>query len=197
MPCTPKKTLRAIKDSGNCGLVQIKENQKQLLDDCRATTRGDAPTASFSAPLEKGRGRIEQRSVRVFSCNYTTDPEWQPLIAEIIEVQRKREVLNTKTNQWETSEETAIYISTHPHTAEEYHHAIRNHWAIENRLHRVRDGSMHEDASRIRKNPSIMARCRSFALNILRANHVTNIHQTRYQNALNLNNLTQYQYLYS
>ena len=43
---------------------------------------------------------------------------------------------------------------------------------------------MAEDASRVRKNPGIMARIRSFAANILRANKVTNMADTRYRNAL-------------
>ncbi len=53
--------------------------------------------------------------------------------------------------------------------------AIRNHWAIENQNHWVRDVTLAEDASRIRINPGIMARLRSQALNIARANGVTNI----------------------
>jgi hypothetical protein len=43
---------------------------------------------------------------------------------------------------------------------------------------------MAEDASRVRKNPGIMARIRSFTSNILRANQVTNMADTRYRNAL-------------
>ncbi len=43
---------------------------------------------------------------------------------------------------------------------------------------------MAEDASRVRKNPGIMARIRSFAANILRANKVTNMTDARYRNAL-------------
>ena len=50
-----------------------------------------------------------------------------------------------------------------------------NHWAIENQNHWVRDVTLAEDASRIRINPGIMARLRSQALNIARANGVTNI----------------------
>jgi len=51
--------------------------------------------------------------------------------------------------------------------AEEFRQAIHNHWGIENRNHYVRDVCMGEDRSRIRTNPHIMAKLRSFALNIL------------------------------
>lgn len=56
--------------------------------------------------------------------------------------------------------------------------AIRNHWAIENREHWVRDVTLAEDACRIRCNPTFMARLLSQALNIARANGVTNIVKT-------------------
>ena len=45
----------------------------------------------------------------------------------------------------------------------------------QNQNHWVRDVTLAEDASRIRVNPGIMARLRSQALNIARANGVTNI----------------------
>jgi hypothetical protein len=51
---------------------------------------------------------------------------------------------------------------------------------------------LQEDASRIRRNPGIFARLRSFALNILRKNKVTNVSEALYDNALNLDNLRDY-----
>jgi hypothetical protein len=52
---------------------------------------------------------------------------------------------------------------------------------------------MGEDASRVRKNPAIMARFRSFAANILRANKVTSMADARYPNALGgLDHLAEY-----
>jgi len=44
--------------------------------------------------------------------------------------------------------------------------------------------TLGEDASRIRRKPGVMARIRSLALNVLRANGVQNISQALYANAL-------------
>ena len=53
-------------------------------------------------------------------------------------------------------------------------------WAIENKQHYVRDVTLCEDASRIRINPGIFARMRSFGYNILRFNQSDTIAQDRY-----------------
>jgi len=50
--------------------------------------------------------------------------------------------------------------------------------------HHVRDVTLREDASRIRKNPGIFARIRSFAYNILRFNQRDSVAQERYAAAL-------------
>ena len=61
---------------------------------------------------------------------------------------------------------------------------FRKHWRIENKLHYTRDVTLCEDASRIRKNPGVFARMRSFAYNILRINQSDTIAQDRYAAAL-------------
>ena len=60
----------------------------------------------------------------------------------------------------------------------------RNHW--------VRDVTCGEDASRIRHNPGIMARARSFAINILRKNAVNNVAQAFWARSLNLDLILAY-----
>jgi len=60
-------------------------------------------------------------------------------------------------------------------------------WGIENGCHYVRDTAFAEDASRIRKNPDIVARLRSFAYNLIRAQGCKNIHNARWRAALDLN----------
>ena len=79
---------------------------------------------------------------------------------------------------------TAFYASSVVLPAETFAAAIRNHWAIENQNHWVRDVTLAEDASRIRINPGIMARLRSQTLNIARANGVTNIAKALWAAAL-------------
>jgi len=51
---------------------------------------------------------------------------------------------------------------------------------------------MGEDGSRIRTNPHIFAKLRSFALNILRANNVENASLELFNNCMNLNNILNY-----
>jgi len=64
---------------------------------------------------------------------------------------------------------------------------VPSHWSIENCNHYVRDVPLEEDKSRIRKNSGIMARIRSFALNILRFKNKKNIQQALYENCLKAN----------
>jgi len=55
----------------------------------------------------------------------------------------------------------------------------RAHWAIENKLHWVRDVTFDEDRSQVRKHagPHVMASLRNLALSLLRLAGATNIAQ--------------------
>ena len=54
---------------------------------------------------------------------------------------------------------------------------IRGHWAIENRVHYVRDRTFDEDRSQIRKRgaPQLMATLRNLAISLLRLAQASNI----------------------
>ncbi len=60
---------------------------------------------------------------------------------------------------------------------------------IENKNHCVKDVTMNEDKSRIRRNPVIFAIIRSIALNILRLNNFKNISLATFSLSLNFNKL--------
>ena len=80
--------------------------------------------------------------------------------------------------------ETAFYVANAPLTAARAAKAIRAHWAIENTSHHSRDVTLGEDRSRIRTNPGVFARLRSFAFNILKANRTGTLSQDRCRAAL-------------
>ena len=78
------------------------------------------------------------------------------LVEVVVKVfERYRQLFDTKSKSWKSSDETAFYVSTVVLSAQEFCQAIRNHWGIENRNHHVRDVTMGEDQSRIRINPNI------------------------------------------
>jgi hypothetical protein len=93
---------------------------------------------------------------------------------------------------WRPRREVAYYVSQARLDAAGFGRAVRSHWGIENRDHHVRDRVLREDDSRIRRKPGVFARLRSFALNILRANGVTNVSEAVYVNALSLDQLLAY-----
>jgi predicted transposase YbfD/YdcC len=187
-----EKTLQVAKETDNEVIVQVKENQKTLFDDCQTTADGLAPIEVYQEPPTKLHNRIESRRVSVFAPMLIRDPiKWQ-WVKVIIKVERKRRVFNTKAKRWKQSDETSFYIATVICSAETFCHAIRQHWGIENSNHYVRDVTMGEDRSRIRTNPHLFARLRSFALNVLNANHVENASLELYRNSLNLDNVLNY-----
>jgi len=110
--------------------------------------------------------------------------EWEPYVAAVIQVERTVHAFQPATGLWKTSDETSFYLSNRLIDANNAAFAIRKHWGIENKLHYTRDVTLREDASRIRKNPGIFARMRSFAYNILRFNQSDTIAQDRYAAAL-------------
>ncbi len=75
--------------------------------------------------------------------------------------------------------------------AEELLRWSRGHRTIENRSHYVRDVSLGEDASRIRKGcgPQVMAALRNLAIGLLRSTGATNIAEAMRRNAARVGEL--------
>jgi len=187
-----KKTLESAHKSGNAAIVQVKGNQKTLLKDCRTISETTLPDEVYQEPLTKARNRIESRKVEIFIAPALTDSAQWSLVKVVVKVHRYRQMFDTKTKTWQNSDETAFYISTIILSAREFCQAIRNHWGIENSNHYVRDVTMGEDKSRIRTNPHIFAKLRSFALNILRKNNVDNVSLALFDNCMNLDKVLNY-----
>ena len=92
------------------------------------------------------------------------------------------------------SHETRYFITSVPRALGSASHLLawgRGHWSIENRTHYVRDVTLGEDASRIRKGsgPEIMAAVRNAAIGFLRNTGATNIAETVRRNASQVRSL--------
>jgi predicted transposase YbfD/YdcC len=102
----------------------------------------------------------------------------------VIHVERDVLTRSASTGLWHRSTETTLYLATTAIPAIRAASAIRDHWTIENTSHYSRDVTMGEDRSRIRCNPSLFARLRSFAFNILKTNRRSPLSQDRYRAAI-------------
>jgi len=187
-----QKTLETAKATHNDVIVQVKSNQKRLLNDCQTLAETTTPAEIYQEPVTKTRNRIESRRVEIFIAPTLTDEQKWALVKVVVKVERCRYLFETKTKTWKNSAETAFYISTIVLSAQEFCQAIRQHWGVENSNHYVRDVTLGEDKSRIRTNPHIFAKLRSFALNILRKNKVENVSLELFDNSLNLDNVLNY-----
>jgi predicted transposase YbfD/YdcC len=98
--------------------------------------------------VDKGHGRIETRMIEVTSslAEYLSS-DW-PGCVQVFRLTRQRK------SKGEVETEVMSGITSLPREragAKELLRLTRGHWGIENGLHGVRDGTLREDASRIRK----------------------------------------------
>jgi len=156
---------------------KLKAISRALLQRCEHIAATEAPiTEEDSRNL--ARNHQEDRRVEVYAPGAALDAgEWGALVAAIVCVTPSTLIRSAATGLWKRREETSFYASSVMLPAEIFASAIRGHWAVESENHWARDVTLAEDASRIRVNPGVMARLRSQALNIARANGVTNIAQ--------------------
>jgi hypothetical protein len=181
----PKKTFEAAADAQAHLIVQLKDNQLTLCRKAEAVCNDTKPLSGVQTVDSKKRNRHETRTVAVFNAlPAVAGTEWEPYVAAIIAIERRLLTFQPATGLWNSSRESAFYLSNRPVLAGQASDAIRKHWGIENKQHYTRDVTFREDASRIRRNPGIFARLRSFAYNILRFNQSDTIAQDRYAAAL-------------
>ncbi len=130
--------------------------------------------------LEKGHGRRERRTLTATTAlNGYLD--W-PGVGQVGRVESEVD------RDGERTTETRYFITSVPREmagAEGLLSRARGHWTIENRSHYVRDVSLGEDASRVRKasGPEVMAALRNLAIGFLRSTGASNIAESLRWNA--------------
>jgi predicted transposase YbfD/YdcC len=163
----------AIRDAQADYLLAVKANQPTLRSEIE-TFFADAPPASLESTtdVDKGHGRIEQRTVTVAREVDWLDGDRRfpgevrlPDVATIIRVASRAELRDRGRF------ETRYYVSSAALSATRAADAVRSHWAIENSLHWVLDVTFGDDQSRLRTGHGAknMAVVRHFAINLVRA----------------------------
>ena len=136
--------------------------------------------------LDKGHGRRERRTLKATTAlNEYLD--W-PGVAQVGQVESEV-VKNGK-----TTHETRYFVTSVSRVvgdAGQLLKWVRGHWSIENRSHYVRDVTMGEDSSRIRKHsgPQVMAALRNATISFLRTMGVTNVAEALRRNASQVSQL--------
>lgn len=163
----------AIRQAGADYLLAVKANQPTLraeIEDYFATA--PAAVLDTATDLDKGHGRIEERTVTV-----SREADWLagdrrfpgelrlPGVAAVIKVRSRTELKDR------CRTDTRYYIASAPLSADAAARAVRGHWGIENRLHWVLDVVFGDDQARLRTGHGArnMALVRHFAINLLRA----------------------------
>jgi hypothetical protein len=183
----PKKLFKRVIASGNHLLTQVKNNQPTLRRKLELGAAGRKPSGRATSKA-KGRNRWETRELTAFPAKaWFRHTLWEKLIKTVLRLERTVCKRDPKTGLCVTTTETVFWVSSAQGIApQRWNEWIRGHWRIENGSHYVRDVVFHEDASRIRKKPDIVARLRSFAYNLIRASGADNIKNTRYRAALDI-----------
>jgi predicted transposase YbfD/YdcC len=162
-------------------LMVVKKNQGELynaiallFDEPPWLPRERAAEYQVYRTTEKGHGRLEKRVLETSPAlsNYL---DW-PGVGQVMRRHYERIVLKTG----EISSETTYGITSLPFAevgAASLEQLWRGHWTIENRVHRVRDGTMREDASQIHVGHAAhaLAALRNAILNLFRQRGWANV----------------------
>lgn len=136
-----EQLLSDIHQKSGTYLVQIKNNQKILLEDLKDISMFSTPFQIHTTE-EKGHGRIEERKYEAYSIDPTDIcHKWKCSgIQTLIKVNRQTTQLK---NQRETKE-ISYYVTNQNSDIEELSNAIRGHWSVETNNY-IRDTNFGED----------------------------------------------------
>lgn len=118
----------------------------------------------MASTTDKGHGRLEKRTLRL-TASLTKHQDWAGL-AQGFELVRERTVRGVTTVEVVHG---ITSLKREEADARRLLGLVRGHWGIENRLHYVRDVTLGEDHSRVRKGsaPQVLAAVRNAVIHLL------------------------------
>jgi predicted transposase YbfD/YdcC len=168
-----RELCRGIDEGGGAYLFAVKENQPDLHDDLRWLFEWPAPGEAFATAVRHDQhgGRVETR--RPWASTALAGYSDRPGLRQACKVER------TVVHKGRVTTEVRYAItSLGPKVRPARLLSIwRGHWAIENRLHYVRDVTLGEDASQVRSGsaPRVLAALRNATIALLRNAGATNV----------------------
>lgn len=159
--------------AGGDYLVVVKANQPELLWAVRALFADPPPGERFATATTWDRhgDRVERRRLWA-SAALDGDLDW-PGAKQVCAAERA----TTRRGQTEREVRFAVTSLGPAAAPAELLARLRGHWAIENRLHWVRDATLGEDACRVRSGaaPQVLAALRNAVLGLRRRAGVANV----------------------
>lgn len=162
---TQDDTARAIVAAGADYVFTVKANRPTLLAALKRLPWNQVPVGSQTT--QRGHGRRATRTIKVIQT--PTLPDWPEFTGAAQVAQLRR----TVTKSGHKSVEVVYLVTSASHQSAPpavLAAWVQGHWAIENKLHWVRDVTYDEDRSHVRTGaaPQVMASLRNTALSLLR-----------------------------
>lgn len=172
---TQTDTAEWIRDRGADYVLTVKGNQPGLRAKLKALPWADIPAVTG---VDTSHGRRVRRTIKAVQA-----PDWIdfPGAAQVLQIRRTRTTTKRQPDGSKKSRRTTevVYLvcsvpmqDAQPETVAAW---IQGHWAIENRLHWVRDVTYDEDNHQLRtgSGPQVMATLRNLAISLIRLAHGT------------------------
>ena len=160
---------KIIEKQGNFVLC-VKGNTSLLEDDVKKTIEANPDrTYHHKEGIDKGHGRIEQRSITTMDVpTWKQNDTWNH-IRQIAKIDRFRS--KKVKGKWIDSNDTAYIVTSltsNQASPQKMLDINRGHWSIENRLHWVKDVIFNEDRHNLssRNACSIISKIRDFIIHI-------------------------------
>lgn len=162
-----RRMTQAVRSRDGHYLLAIKGNQSKLTKEAAAAldAAADKPRTAIAETHDIAHDREELRRCFVTRFRQSPGPNALEDLTAVARVERWRTV------GAKTEHTVHAYALSKLMTPADVLKAVRNHWRIENNLHRQLDVLMKEDDNRSRKNaaPASMAALRRLSLNVLKA----------------------------
>lgn len=162
---TQKEIAKTIINNRGDYVMALKGNQGTLFEDTILYFSESQLGMSCARTVEKNRGQVEIRT-----CTKSEDISWLNQMVDWKGLKCLFRIESEVIKEGKTSKESRYYITSLSVSADELLHIARQHWSVENQLHRTLDVYFKEDACQVhdRSAAANLSALRKLALSLLK-----------------------------